>query len=195
MRHTAFGVMDIDTDVPDPAASGSTNFAVARMRQDVLRRSTVGLLYTGRSGVQPGGSQSQAFGVDGTFSFFNFLTINSYWAKTDHAGRGPDNQSYRGQLVYAGDRYGLQLEQLGVGEDVARDAMDAGLGVVVDRAAGGPVLIMSSEGGMEIEVVAHNTPEKIFTQKIDAGYGLQPFQVRKLAHELGKLVETVGANR
>ena len=72
----------------------------------------------------------------------------------------------------------LLVEQ---GLNIARELY---LGVVVDRAAGGPVLIMSSEGGMEIEVVAHNSPEKIFTQKIDAGYGLQPFQIRKLAHEL-----------
>jgi succinyl-CoA synthetase beta subunit len=73
----------------------------------------------------------------------------------------------------------LLVEQ---GLNIARELY---LGIVVDRAAGGPVLIMSSEGGMEIEVVAHNTPEKIFSQKIDAGYGLQPFQVRRLAHELG----------
>ena len=59
------------------------------------------------------------------------------------------------------------------------------LGVVVDREAGGPVVIMSSEGGMEIEEVAHNTPEKIFKEAVDTGYGLHGFQARRLAYRLG----------
>jgi succinyl-CoA synthetase beta subunit len=68
------------------------------------------------------------------------------------------------------------------GLDIANELY---LGVVVDRAAGGPVLILSSEGGMEIEEVAHDTPEKIFHQPIDAGYGLQPAQARQVAAKLG----------
>jgi succinyl-CoA synthetase beta subunit len=59
------------------------------------------------------------------------------------------------------------------------------LGVVVDREAGGPVLIMSSEGGMEIEVVAHESPEKIHKEPVDSAYGLHAFQARKLAYRLG----------
>ena len=58
-------------------------------------------------------------------------------------------------------------------------------GVVVDRAAGGPVMIMSQEGGMEIEKVAEESPEKIINAPIDAGFGLQAAQARKLAHQLG----------
>lgn len=52
------------------------------------------------------------------------------------------------------------------------------LGVVVDREAGGPVLIVSSEGGMEIEVVAHDAPEKILKEAFDVSAGLQPFQAQ-----------------
>lgn len=59
------------------------------------------------------------------------------------------------------------------------------LGVVVDREAGGPVLIVSSEGGMEIEVVAHDSPEKILKEAFDVSAGLQAFQARKLAFALG----------
>jgi len=59
------------------------------------------------------------------------------------------------------------------------------LGVVVDRAAGGPVLIMSSEGGMEIEEVAHRSPEKILREPVDGGYGLFGFQATKMAFRLG----------
>ena len=59
------------------------------------------------------------------------------------------------------------------------------LGVVVDRGAGGPVVIMSSEGGTEIEEVAAHSPEKILREPVDAGYGLFGYQATKLAYELG----------
>ena len=59
------------------------------------------------------------------------------------------------------------------------------LAVVVDRDAGGPVLIMSSEGGTEIEEVAAHAPEKILREPVDAGYGLFGFQATKLAYKLG----------
>ncbi len=56
------------------------------------------------------------------------------------------------------------------------------LGVVVDAAAGGPVLMASAAGGMDIEEVAAQTPERIFKAYIDPLTGLQPFQGRKLAY-------------
>ncbi|MEY2727436.1 MAG: Succinyl-CoA ligase [ADP-forming] subunit beta [Planctomycetota bacterium] len=59
------------------------------------------------------------------------------------------------------------------------------LGIVVDREVGGPVLIMSSEGGMEIEEVAKHSPEKILKEPFDAVAGLYPYQARKLAYALG----------
>ena len=59
------------------------------------------------------------------------------------------------------------------------------LAVVVDRESGGPVVIMSSEGGMEIEEVAKKTPEKIFQEAVHTGYGLHGFQARRLAYRLG----------
>lgn len=59
------------------------------------------------------------------------------------------------------------------------------LGIVVDRDAGGPVLIMSTEGGMEIEEVAASHPEKILHEPFDADFGLLPYQARKMAFALG----------
>lgn len=59
------------------------------------------------------------------------------------------------------------------------------LGIVVDREIGGPVLIMSSEGGMEIEEVAKHSPEKILSEPFDAIAGLYPYQARKMAYALG----------
>ena len=59
------------------------------------------------------------------------------------------------------------------------------LGAVVDRTAEKPVLIASSEGGMEIEHVAATMPERIYTEPFDPDAGLRPHQVRKVAWRLG----------
>jgi len=59
------------------------------------------------------------------------------------------------------------------------------LGIVLDRAVGVPVFMASSEGGMDIEEVAAKTPEKILKETLDPGYGLSPFQARKLAFGIG----------
>ena len=59
------------------------------------------------------------------------------------------------------------------------------LGAVIDRGRGGPVLIVSSEGGMDIEHVAATMPERILTEPFNVDTGVQPYQVRKLAGRLG----------
>ena len=59
------------------------------------------------------------------------------------------------------------------------------LGAVLDRASRRIVLMASQEGGVEIEKVAHETPEKIFKAFIHPGLGLRPFQARELAFKLG----------
>jgi succinyl-CoA synthetase beta subunit len=59
------------------------------------------------------------------------------------------------------------------------------LGLVIDRAAGRPVIMASQDGGMEIETVAEKTPERIFKEYINPATGLIPFQTRKLAFALG----------
>jgi len=57
--------------------------------------------------------------------------------------------------------------------------------LAVDRAVNAPVLIASSEGGVEIEEVAKNHPEKIIRVTIDPALGLQAYQARKIAYKLG----------
>jgi succinyl-CoA synthetase beta subunit len=74
------------------------------------------------------------------------------------------------------------------GCDIARELY---LGVVLDRAAAKPVLMVSSEGGVEIEKVAEETPEKIFKEHFDPHVGLQSYQVRKLCQKLGLSGDTV----
>jgi len=59
------------------------------------------------------------------------------------------------------------------------------LSILLDRSKGMNVIMYSTEGGMDIEEVAHNTPEKIFKEWIHPGGALQGFQARKIAFNLG----------
>lgn len=59
------------------------------------------------------------------------------------------------------------------------------LSILLDRAKGMNVVMYSTEGGMDIEEVAHNTPDKIFKEWVHPGGGLQGFQARKIAFNLG----------
>ena len=59
------------------------------------------------------------------------------------------------------------------------------LAILLDRNSSRPVIVASTEGGVEIEKVAHETPEKLFKILIDPAYGLADFQVRELIFKLG----------
>jgi succinyl-CoA synthetase beta subunit len=66
--------------------------------------------------------------------------------------------------------------------DIAREIYFA---VLLDRATAAPLIVASTEGGVEIEAVAAKSPEKIIREPIDPLTGLQPYQARKLASQLG----------
>jgi hypothetical protein len=113
------GVLNIQTgDKEEDLGAPATNFSVVRLKRDVLRRSSVGVLFSNRSESTLGTGGNRSYGIDGTFGFFENLAINTYWAQTDTDGVGArDNASYRGQLDYSGDRYTLQLERLKIGDN------------------------------------------------------------------------------
>ncbi len=67
------------------------------------------------------------------------------------------------------------------------------LAVLIDSAAGRPVMMASAAGGMEIEEVAAKTPEKILRVAIDPATGMEPFHARKLAFGLGLTGAQVGS--
>src|SRR3954464_3205537 len=69
-----------------------------------------------------------------------------------------------------------------VGHDIARELY---LGLAIDRNLKCPVLMASTEGGVEIETIAHTHPEKIHREPIDVGLGLGDFQARKVCKALG----------
>ena len=70
-------------------------------------------------------------------------------------------------------------------EEGCQIARELYLGIVLDRAAAKPVLMVSTEGGVEIEKVAEETPHLIYKEHFDPHFGLQAYQVRKLCHRLG----------
>src|SRR5437588_679387 len=67
------------------------------------------------------------------------------------------------------------------------------LGILVDRAEAKPVFMASAAGGMEIEQVAAENPNAILKQHIDPGMGLEPFQARKIAFQLGLKPQQINA--
>ena len=111
------GALSIQTADAPAANAAATNFTVLSLRRDLLRRSSIGALFTGRSVSRTGVGSNEAYGVDGLFSFYDNLNVSTYWARTRTADLGNDDISYRAQLDYAGDRYGVQLERLIVGDD------------------------------------------------------------------------------
>ena len=69
--------------------------------------------------------------------------------------------------------------------EAAQIARELYVAVLLDRASSTPVVIASTEGGMDIETVAEHTPEKIFREPVHPLMGLQPYQARLLAQKLG----------
>ncbi|CAO3430720.1 ADP-forming succinate--CoA ligase subunit beta [Azospirillum doebereinerae] len=87
---------------------------------------------------------------------------------------------------------GKEVKRLYVeeGADIKRELY---LGLLTDRASGRVTVIASTEGGMEIEEVAHNTPDKIVKVAIDPATGIQGYHTRKIAFALGLEGKQVGS--
>ena len=69
--------------------------------------------------------------------------------------------------------------------EAAEIAREIYFAILLDRATAAPLIVASTEGGVEIEAVAAKSPEKIMREPIDPLAGLQPYQTRKLAKQLG----------
>lgn len=111
------GVMNIQTGDEEVSSSPSTNFTVLRVKRDILRRSTIGGIFTNRNKLTsnlPG--DNQAYGVDASFGFYQNIAIGTYYAETRTPNLTGDNKSYQGKFDWVPDRYGLQAEVLKVGK-------------------------------------------------------------------------------
>ena len=115
------GALNIQTE-DAPGAAAGTNFSVLRIKRDVLRRSRIGGIFTGRSVSTSGTDTNEAFGLDGAFSFHDNVNFYGYYSRTRTRGFDPEpgaagnEQSYQAAFNYTGDLYGLQAEHLVVGD-------------------------------------------------------------------------------
>ena len=115
-RVGAFSIGALNIRTGDEPVSGSrpTNFSVVRIKRDLLRRSSIGAIFTRRSLSSRSPGSNETYGFDATFAFYDNVSFSTYWAKTRTQGF-EDDVSYRANFDYGGDRYGVEVERLVVG--------------------------------------------------------------------------------
>jgi hypothetical protein len=131
------GALAMQTDQLAEEEIPATHFGVARLKRDIFRRSSVGVIGTYRSEALETIGSSSTFGVDGSFSFFENLHFNTFWAKTSTPDLKGEDESYMGSFNWGSDLFGIDLQHLVVGENfnpevgfVRRDDMRKNYGKV-----------------------------------------------------------------
>jgi hypothetical protein len=107
----SIGALNLETGDDEAAGVEQTNFTVLRMRRDVLRRSTVGGLFTRRSASTAAPGANHVWGLDANLAFYQNVYVSGYVAQSKTDGLGGDDLSYRTQFNYTADRYGLALDR------------------------------------------------------------------------------------
>ena len=111
------GAVNIQTDAARGAGALSTNFTVLRVKRDILRRSRIGGIFTGRSVSTLGQGSNEVYGLDAAFSFYDNVNFSGYYARTRTPGLVGDDASYQAAFSYNGDLYGLRVDHLLVGDN------------------------------------------------------------------------------
>lgn len=93
-------------------------------------------------------------------------------------------------VTYQTDEHGQPVSKILVEEPCQIDK-ELYLGAVVDRSCGKVVIMASTEGGVEIEKIAEETPHKILKVEVDPMLGVMPYQARELGFKLGLAVEQI----
>ncbi|MBK5256553.1 MAG: carbohydrate binding family 9 domain-containing protein, partial [Vicinamibacteria bacterium] len=109
------GLLNIQTGEKESAGAAPTNFSAVRIKRDIFRRSSIGVIATERLETSGGDHSNFAAGADAVLRFTDETTLTGYYARTKTEGRSEDEASYRGRFDYVADRYGLALEHLLVG--------------------------------------------------------------------------------
>ena len=106
------GALNIQTDDEQISGAEATNFTVVRVKRDIFRRSAIGGILTNRSVSLAGNGASQAYGVDGTFAFYENVQMLGYYARIRTPGVPDEQSSYQAKFDYTADRYGLVIDHL-----------------------------------------------------------------------------------
>ena len=112
----SMGLLNTQTESAQVANAEATNFSVMRIKSDVLRRSNVGVIVTNRRPSLTGEGSNLVYGADANMLFYENVQINGFYAHSSGAETGGDPKSYRAQVQYDSDRYGIQGEVLKVGD-------------------------------------------------------------------------------
>lgn len=108
------GALNIESGANTEAAALQTNFTVLRLQRDVLRRSSIGAIFTNRSTSTIAPGSNQVLGLDSSFAFSENVYLSGYIAQSRTNGVREDDLSYRAQFIYTADRYGVQYDGLAV---------------------------------------------------------------------------------
>ncbi len=118
----SIGLLNISADAVPAFNTPGTNFSVVRLKRDIFRRSNIGLIGTFRDQNTDATGANAAFGVDGNFTFYGNLDVNTYYAQTDTPGFDRNDASYRGSVKWDADLFGFQAEHLVIDPDFNPDA-------------------------------------------------------------------------
>ena len=119
-RYT-IGLLNMQTRGVSAAGIEPTNFAVVRVKRDILRRSSIGFIATHRNNSFEYDGSNSLLGVDAAFTFHENLNINAYYSKTQTASLDGKDDSYLARVSYGSDRYGFSFSHLTIGEDFKPD--------------------------------------------------------------------------
>jgi hypothetical protein len=106
------GMLNIQTGADPALHAESTNFTVLRLKRDVLRRSSIGGIFTNRSQSVITDGSNQAYGVDASFLFYDSINAAGYYARTQTPTFEGEDASYQARFVYNADRYGATADHL-----------------------------------------------------------------------------------
>ena len=113
----SIGALGIGTSSEQTVGADPTTFTVLRISRDILRRSRIGAIYTGRSVSLTSPGSNEVFGADGQFAFYDNVYLNGYYARSRTTDRVGDDASYQGVFTYNGDLVAVQLDHLRVGSN------------------------------------------------------------------------------
>ena len=111
------GALNIQTDDVPETGAAATNFTVLRIKRDILRRSRIGGIFTGRSVSTQGSGSNETYGLDAAFSFYDNVNVTGYYARSQTPGLVGDDASSQAAFTYNGDLYAFQLDHLRVGDN------------------------------------------------------------------------------
>jgi Domain of unknown function (DUF5916) len=111
------GALSIQTGDSLSADAVATNFSVVRVKRDILRRSSFGMIATRRAPTVGQSGSNVLGGADVNLQLYDNVELSGYYARTKTPGLEGDTDSYRTKFDYSADRYGLFLEHIKIGDN------------------------------------------------------------------------------